>query len=96
MIFTTTVQLIHKCLCRYLFNCGEGTQRLAHEHKTKLARLEHIFITRTSWERTGGLPGLSLTLQDTGVPNLTLHGPDGLVRFISIFANQFGGSNTFF
>ncbi|KAG4074978.1 hypothetical protein HA402_014557 [Bradysia odoriphaga] len=63
---------------RYLFNCGEGTQRLAHEHKTKLSRLEHIFMTRSNWERTGGLPGLSLTLQDTGVPNLTLHGPDGL------------------
>lgn len=63
-----------------MFNCGEGTQRLAHEHKTKLARLEHIFMTRTTWDRTGGLPGLSLTLQDTGVPNLTLHGPDGLVR----------------
>lgn len=23
---------------RYLFNCGEGTQRLAHEHKTRLSR----------------------------------------------------------
>lgn len=63
---------------RYLFNCGEGTQRLAHEHKTKLARLEHIFMTRTSWGRIGGLPGLSLTVQDAGVPNLTLHGPRGL------------------
>lgn len=63
---------------RYLFNCGEGTQRLAHEHKTKLSRLEHIFMTRTSWEHLGGLPGLSLTVQDAGVPNLTLHGPPGL------------------
>lgn len=63
---------------RYLFNCGEGTQRLAHEHKTKLSRLEHIFLTRTSWERIGGLPGLSLTVQDAGVRNLTLHGPPGL------------------
>ncbi|KAJ6648448.1 Ribonuclease Z, mitochondrial [Pseudolycoriella hygida] len=63
---------------RYLFNCGEGTQRLSHEHKTKLARLEHIFMTRTTWDRTGGLPGLALTLQDNGVPSVTLHGPDGL------------------
>lgn len=63
---------------RYLFNCGEGTQRLAHEHKTKLARLEHIFMTRTSWQRIGGLPGLSLTVQDSGVPKLALHGPPGL------------------
>lgn len=63
---------------RYLFNCGEGTQRLAHEHKTKLSRLEHIFVTRTSWQRIGGLPGLSLTVQDSGVPSLALHGPPGL------------------
>lgn len=63
---------------RYLFNCGEGTQRLAHEHKTKLARLEHIFMTRTSWNTIGGLPGLCLTVQDAGVPELTLHGPPGL------------------
>lgn len=63
---------------RYLFNCGEGTQRLAHEHKTKLTRLEHIFITRRSWHCIGGLPGLSLTIQDAGVPNITLHGPKKL------------------
>lgn len=63
---------------RYLFNCGEGTQRLAHEHKTKLTRLEHIFLTRTSWKRIGGLPGLSLTIQDAGVPKITLHGPPKL------------------
>uniref|UniRef100_T1GPZ9 ribonuclease Z n=1 Tax=Megaselia scalaris TaxID=36166 RepID=T1GPZ9_MEGSC len=62
----------------YLFNCGEGTQRLAHEHRTKLARLEHIFLTRTSWSQVGGLPGLTLTVQDAGVPNLTLHGAPGL------------------
>lgn len=63
---------------RYLFNCGEGTQRLAHEHKTKLSRLEHIFMTRTSWSHIGGLPGLCLTVQDAGVPELTIHGPPGL------------------
>lgn len=64
---------------RYLFNCGECTQRLAHEHKVKLSRLEHIFITSKTWNNIGGLPGLSLTLQDVGVPNITLHGPEGLV-----------------
>ncbi|XP_041978360.1 ribonuclease Z, mitochondrial isoform X2 [Aricia agestis] len=63
---------------RYLFNCGECTQRLAHEHKVKLSRLEHIFITSKTWRNIGGLPGLSLTLQDVGVPNITLHGPEGL------------------
>ncbi|XP_073945029.1 ribonuclease Z, mitochondrial-like isoform X2 [Choristoneura fumiferana] len=63
---------------RYLFNCGECTQRLAHEHKVKLSKLDHIFITSKTWRNIGGLPGLSLTLQDVGVPQITLHGPDGL------------------
>ncbi|CAG4979541.1 unnamed protein product [Colias eurytheme] len=63
---------------RYLFNCGECSQRLAHEHKVKLSRLDHIFITSKTWRNVGGLPGLSLTLQDVGVPNITLHGPEGL------------------
>ncbi|ODM99911.1 Ribonuclease Z, mitochondrial [Orchesella cincta] len=74
---------------RYLFNCGEGTQRLAHEHKMKLAKLEHIFVTNNSWDNTGGLPGVALTIQDIGVPEITLHGPprveklfEGTRRFV--------------
>ncbi|XP_044732048.1 ribonuclease Z, mitochondrial isoform X2 [Chrysoperla carnea] len=63
---------------RYMFNCGEGTQRLAHEHKMKLSRLEHIFITQPVWANMGGLPGLALTIQDVGVSDIQLHGPDGL------------------
>ncbi|XP_022237059.1 zinc phosphodiesterase ELAC protein 2-like isoform X2 [Limulus polyphemus] len=63
---------------RYIFNCGEGTQRLAHEHKMKLAKLEHVFFTYKSWENIGGLPGLSLTIQDIGVPEITLHGPPNI------------------
>ncbi|KAH8401674.1 hypothetical protein KR009_007226 [Drosophila setifemur] len=63
---------------RYLFNCGEGTQRLAHEHKTRLSRLEQIFVTRNTWASVGGLPGLTLTIQDAGVKNLGLHGPPHL------------------
>nr|XP_053646177.1 ribonuclease Z, mitochondrial-like isoform X1 [Cherax quadricarinatus] len=63
---------------RYLFNCGEGTQRLAHEHKVKLSMMEHILVTHKSWENVGGLPGVLLTLQDTGVPEIFLHGPPGI------------------
>ena len=65
---------------RYLFNCGECSQRLAHEHKLKLGKLEHIFFTHNSWSNFGGLPGVSLTIQDVGVPSIKLHGPPGLVR----------------
>lgn len=45
----------------------------------KLARLEHIFITQPVWRHIGGLPGTALTIQDVGVPQITLHGPHGLV-----------------
>jgi ribonuclease Z len=68
---------------RYLFNCGEGAQRLAHEHKMKLSKLEHIFLTYPTWENLGGLPGVALTIQDVGVPEITLHGPEGVVSFNS-------------
>lgn len=67
---------------RYLFNCGEGTQRLAHEHKTKLARLEQIFVTRNTWPSIGGFPGLALTVQDAGVKELALHGPPYLENIL--------------
>ncbi|KAM7346841.1 ribonuclease Z [Cochliomyia hominivorax] len=67
---------------RYLFNCGEGTQRLAHEHKTKLARLEQIFVTRNTWPAIGGFPGLALTVQDAGVKELALHGPPYLENIL--------------
>ncbi|XP_043196088.1 ribonuclease Z, mitochondrial-like isoform X2 [Amphibalanus amphitrite] len=69
-VFTTTAS--------YLFNCGEGTQRLSHERKTRLARLENVFVTCNSWRNVGGVLGALLTLNDIGVPALTLHGPPGL------------------
>lgn len=43
---------------RYLFNCGEGTQRLCTEYKVRLSRVDNIFLTRLSWENVGGLPGM--------------------------------------
>ncbi|KAJ7989460.1 hypothetical protein DPEC_G00304780 [Dallia pectoralis] len=68
---------------RYLFNCGEGTQRLMQEHKLKAARLDNIFITRMSWENVGGLSGMILTLKDTGVPEVNLSGPPQLEKYVN-------------
>ena len=42
---------------RYLFNCGEGTQRLCTQHKVKITKLKNVFLTRIHWECMGGLPG---------------------------------------
>uniref|UniRef100_UPI003AADF4DA zinc phosphodiesterase ELAC protein 2 isoform X2 n=2 Tax=Centroberyx gerrardi TaxID=166262 RepID=UPI003AADF4DA len=68
---------------RYLFNCGEGTQRLMQEHKLKAARLDNIFLTRLSWENVGGLSGMILTLKDTGVPECVLSGPPNLENYLN-------------
>ncbi|CAI5766249.1 phosphodiesterase ELAC 2 isoform X1 [Podarcis lilfordi] len=65
---------------RYLFNCGEGVQRLMQEHKLKVARLDNIFITRMNWANVGGLSGMILTLKETGVPKCVLSGPPQLVK----------------
>ncbi|KAG7234148.1 hypothetical protein INR49_005748 [Caranx melampygus] len=68
---------------RYLFNCGEGTQRLMQEHKLKAAHLDNIFLTRLSWENVGGLSGMILTLKDTGVPECVLSGPPQLENYVN-------------
>ncbi|KAG7325994.1 hypothetical protein KOW79_010919 [Hemibagrus wyckioides] len=68
---------------RYLFNCGEGTQRLMQEHKLRAARLDNIFLTRMSWDTVGGLSGMILTLKDTGVPECIMSGPPQLERYLN-------------
>uniref|UniRef100_T1J1X8 Zinc phosphodiesterase ELAC protein 2 n=1 Tax=Strigamia maritima TaxID=126957 RepID=T1J1X8_STRMM len=69
----------------YLFNCGEGLQRLSNEHKLKINKTENIFITHKHWDNLGGLAGLTLTFQDMGVVNYTLHGPP---RIEDLFTNM--------
>uniref|UniRef100_A0A2K5LJ43 Zinc phosphodiesterase ELAC protein 2 n=1 Tax=Cercocebus atys TaxID=9531 RepID=A0A2K5LJ43_CERAT len=64
---------------RYLFNCGEGVQRLMQEHKLKVARLDNIFLTRMHWSNVGGLSGMILTLKETGLPKCVLSGPPQLL-----------------
>jgi tRNase Z endonuclease len=40
----------------YIFNCGEGMQRLL-QSTTRLPKYSDIFLTRLNWDVTGGLPG---------------------------------------
>ena len=60
---------------RYLFGCGEGTQRFCTEHRVRLARVSHIFLPQVTWEHVGGLPGMLLSLADIGTTQIALHGP---------------------
>ncbi|KAI8998136.1 beta-lactamase-like protein [Gaertneriomyces semiglobifer] len=75
--------VVHFDSQRYLFNCGEGTQRFAHEHKVRLAKIQTVFLTRVGWECVGGLPGMLLTLADAGTTELRLHGPPNLTHFMA-------------
>lgn len=63
---------------RYLFECGDGTQRLCTEYGIKLGRLRGIFLTSLSAPSVGGLLGLNLTIADAGKESVAITGPRGL------------------
>eukprot|EP00795_Rhopilema_esculentum_P009410 gene9410-17122_t len=67
---------------RYLFNCGEGIQRLFTEHKFKVGKLGTLFVTQNKWSHLGGFLGLSMTLRDIGRENINIYGPSGLQKVI--------------
>ncbi|XP_033106695.1 zinc phosphodiesterase ELAC protein 2-like isoform X2 [Anneissia japonica] len=77
---------------RYLFNCGEGIQRLLMENGVKnLSKLENIFLTRMEWENIGGLIGMTITLKNVGLPKVHYHGPPNMKNFVDalqIFAKH--------
>ncbi|PWA89273.1 tRNAse Z4 [Artemisia annua] len=41
---------------RFIFNAGEGLQRYCTEHRIKLSKIDHIFLSRVCSETAGGLP----------------------------------------
>ncbi|KAF8563779.1 hypothetical protein P879_07282 [Paragonimus westermani] len=67
--------LLDTGMTRYLVNCGEGTQRILTEHRSKAARIQHAFFTQMSWDYVSGLLGVALTARTAGVKKLTVHGP---------------------
>ncbi|SCV06182.1 LANO_0H23904g1_1 [Lachancea nothofagi CBS 11611] len=69
---------------RFLFGqIPEGTQRTLPENKTRLSKLEHIFLTgQMSWDSIGGLPGMILTLSDQGIKSMNLFYGHDIVNFV--------------
>ncbi|NWU95496.1 RNZ2 protein, partial [Upupa epops] len=67
---------------RYLFNCGEGTQRAMQEHKLKISHLDSIFLSRVAWANVGGLPGMILTLKAMGLQRCLFLGPPKLQNYL--------------
>ena len=66
---------------RFMFDVGEGTQRLAIEHRVRLGKLEGIFLTRLCPETVCGLPGMVLTAADAGCIGFNVVGPCGTKGF---------------
>jgi ribonuclease Z len=69
---------------RFLFEVGEGTQRLAIEHKVRIGKISAIFLT-SAWPCSlGGLPGMLLTVADAGVaPQMDIYGPSNAKQVMS-------------
>ena len=63
---------------RYLFNVGECLQRYSVEHKVKLTKINHIFVTGNQWPNMGGLPGMLLTIADAGATEIKVSGPKSI------------------
>lgn len=68
---------------RVVFDAGEGAQRLAVEHKVRIGKMSHIFLTSHRQSSLGGLPGMLLTLFDAGVTDIQLTGTAMASRFLS-------------
>ncbi|TKY48187.1 Zinc phosphodiesterase ELAC protein 2 [Spatholobus suberectus] len=58
----------------------QGLQRFCTEHKIKLSKIDHIFLSRVCSETAGGLPGLLLTLAGMGEEGMSVNiwGPSDL------------------
>ncbi|XP_058074262.1 tRNase Z TRZ3, mitochondrial-like isoform X2 [Magnolia sinica] len=58
----------------------QGLQRFCTEHKIKLSKIDHMFLTRVCSETAGGLPGLLLTLAGMGDEGMSVNvwGPSDL------------------
>lgn len=63
---------------RYLFECGDGTQRLCTEHGIRLARLRGVYLTSLAAPSIGGLFGMILTIADAGKEHVAVTAPKGL------------------
>lgn len=67
-----------------LIDCGEGTQITLKKSGCKMSRLNTLLITHYHADHIAGLPGLLLTLGNTGKTTpLSIVGPEGLVQVVS-------------
>jgi len=80
-----TSQLININEQYYLMDCGEGTQLRLKEHKIKLQRINHIFISHLHGDHYLGLIGLIQTMHLLGRTNdLHIYCPGDIKQVIDV------------
>lgn len=68
---------------KYLFNCGEGTQRQIISQGIPLRKVKEIFTTY-GWDSHGGLAGVLLAQTvDRDILKIGVHGPKNLAYFLA-------------
>jgi len=80
-----TSQLVNINEQYYLIDCGEGTQLRLREHKIKLQRINHIFISHLHGDHYLGLIGLIQTMHLLGrTTDLIIHCPGNIKAIIDV------------
>ncbi|MDI6703848.1 MAG: ribonuclease Z [bacterium] len=75
----------------FLFDCGEGTQIQIVKSGLGFGRIKGIFISHLHGDHVTGLPGLLMTLAQSGRKEpLQILGPKGLKRFIETIKSCLG------
>ncbi len=80
-----TSQLININEQYYLMDCGEGTQIRLREHKIKIQRINHIFISHLHGDHYLGLIGLIQTMHLLGRTSvLTIYCPSDIKAIVDV------------
>ena len=80
---------LSSCFIEYLgkaalIDCGEGTQIALSQSNCKISKLDILIITHFHADHISGLPGLLLTLGNTGkLTPLKIYGPSGIMDVVN-------------
>ncbi|KIR35362.1 ribonuclease Z [Cryptococcus deuterogattii MMRL2647] len=68
---------------RFLFGCGEGTQRAFAQKKIGFSRLGGVFIGSGELKGRGGLPGVLMSASDAGISKIDVIGPPDISQYLA-------------